>query len=297
MSTRALLLVLLSCVFHAVWNLASRGWRDVPGFVWGVVVWSGLWALLTLPWTAPQLAWGGGLAGRALLTGLGLGVYYHGVRNAYLHGEVAQVYPLIRSSPLWVTLLGIAFFGEQHSLLSAAGILLTVLGVFLLPLETLRLSEIRLMHRRLSAPAVRFALLAGLGTTLYTLSDKSAMSGAAGPFAATAWRALTVPLGLLAWRLWEGRAADRGFQWQRLSAAGVPTLITAASGFCLFAAFSLVITALQTADAGRVASATNFGVVLGSLAGILLLRERKALAPRLLGLALTVTGIILLRLP
>lgn len=295
MSNTILLMVLLSCFFHAGWNLASRHWRDREGFVWGVVVWSGLWAIATLPWSANHLVWSSALLPWVLMTGGGLGIYYICLRQAYRQGEVTLVYPLIRSAPLWVALISAAFLGEDFHPVAWIGLLAAMGGVFLLPLERLHWRALAGWKIGWTSPATLFALAASLGTSIYTLSDKMAMTQATDWGAGPLFRALTVPLGLAVWAMVERSGAYGGFNWQRMSALGVPVWVTAGSGFCLFAAFSLVVSALIEGGAGRVLAITNLGVVLGALGGIYLLKERRALGPRLAGLGLTVLGILLLR--
>ncbi len=296
MPLHILLMVLLSCVFHASWNLAARHWRRADGFLWGVVIWGTILVVATIPWTLPHLRITPQVLICALLASIGLGINYNGVHRAYLHGEISQVYPLIRSAPLWVSLISFFFLGEPFGILAASGVLMTVAGVFALAMQELSLNELKSVLHRFRAPAVRFALSAGLGTTIYTLCDKIAMQYADGIKGAIAYRAITLPVGLICWQLLAGTSAQHGFTWKRLTATGVPIWVTATCGLLMISAFSLVTIALMQGGAGRISAVTNFAVVLGSVLGILLFKEQTSLRPRLLGLALTVTGIILLQI-
>jgi drug/metabolite transporter (DMT)-like permease len=296
MPLHILLMVLLSCVLHASWNLAARHWRHADGFLWGLIAWASAFAAATVPWTITHLNITPQLLLCALLASIGLGINFNGVHQAYLHGDISQVYPLIRTAPLWVSIASFFFLREPFGIIAISGVLMTVSGVFALAMHELSPSELRYMLQRFHAPAVRFALSAGLGTTIYTLCDKIAMQHADGISGAIAYRALRVPAGLLFWFLFSGRKASKGFSWKQWKVRGVPVWVSALCGLLVIAAFTLVTIALMQGGAGRVSAITNFAVVLGSLLGMILFKERAALRPRLLGLALTVTGIILLQL-
>ena len=102
MSGLTLLLVLLSAITHAGWNLAGKKAGPSIGYFWLASLWGLLLGLpLVLPFTWPLLlalsppiwAW-------LLLSGLFQALYIWGLAEAYRRGELSALYPLIRSSPL-----------------------------------------------------------------------------------------------------------------------------------------------------------------------------------------------------
>lgn len=295
MTTGILLWVVFAAFLHAAWNLGSRRYRDLPGFVWGMGTWSGIWAALAFPIAVWQIAWSWLPLLCGLISGLALAFYYSCLERAYRTGDISIVYPIIRSSPLWVALIGVAFMGAQLSPMAWGGILLTLCGIFILPLGRLRYRTLP-GDSRLRLSASLFAFGASLGTCIYTLSDKIAMDHAAiGPLAAIGVGAIASTSKLLFWKALNP-AASVGFDWRRMSVPGFPAWKLAGFGLCAFGAYAIVIGALMFADAGRVLAVSNLSVVLGAIGGMLFFHERSDIAIRILGLLLTVAGITLLRL-
>lgn len=299
MSTEVFLLVLLGAAFSAGWNLTVSGYRNKPAFVWGVGVWSGIWPVVFIPFVYSHLAWTWTTLLCGLASGFFLSVYYFFLEKAYRSGEVSVVYPIIRSSPLWVALVGVLFMGVDMSLLAWCGLVLTLVGVSILPLAQLR-------KRRQVIPdfvkpeghqwAPLLALATSLATCLYSLSDKLAMDlSALAPMAGVALTSISSTTKLFFWGIL-CPSARRGFEWQRLSASGVPTWVTALCGFSVFAAYTIIICAFQYSDAGRVMAVFNVSIVLVAVGGVVFFRERSGLKIRLLGVLLTVAGISMLRL-
>ncbi len=294
--TNALLAALvLSSLLHAAWNLAARRWRHLPGFVPAACCWGWLWAVALLPLSAPHLSWTLPTLGWAGVSSVGLAIYLFCLNRAYAEGDISVAYPIIRSSPLWVSLVSVTFLGEHLSAAAWFGILLTLFGVTALPLRHFSLHEIAALWAGRRGAFLFFALGASLGTVIYTLSDNMAMVHAQGPLAGAAFSVLLFPPALLLWR-WASPEAFRGIDWKRLTPPGLPCRYGALFGLCIFAAYALVVGALIFGDPGRVLAVTNLGVVLGALGGIVFFHERTGLLPRLAGLALTVAGITLLRL-
>ncbi len=295
MSTAILLWVVFAACLHAAWNLGSRHYRDRAGFTWGIGVWGAVWAALALPFFVGQIDWGWVPLACGLISGFALALYFSCLERAYRSGDISIVYPVIRSSPLWVALVGVLFLQAQLSMLAWGGILLTLCGVFILPLGRLRYRTLP-GDTRLRLSATLFAFGASFSTCIYTISDKIAMDHAsAGPLAGIALAGIASTSKLIFWTVLNP-GAKVGFDWRRLSVNGVPTWKMASFGFCAFGAYAIIICALIYADAGRVLAVSNLSVVLGAVGGVLFYRERSDIAVRITGLLLTVAGITLLRL-
>lgn len=294
MSTAVLLVVIATAILHAVWNLGSRHYRGRPGFVWAIGCWSGIWSLIFLPLTFGHIEWTWIVFACGVFSAFALSIYYTCLGKAYQTGDISLVYPLIRSSPLWVAIIGVIFLGEALSPLAWLGLVLTLLGVLVLPIG--RIPVRARADRQTRRVAALFAICASFGTCGYTLSDKVAMDAAAlGPLAGIALTAISSVLKMGFWGLFDPQARV-GFQWHRLSIPGMSTAKVAAFGLCIFAAYGGVICALIYADAGRVLAVNNLSVVLGAVGGIIFFKERSNVGFRLLGLALVITGIVFLRL-
>ncbi len=295
MSTTVLLVVIATAFLHAVWNLGSRHYRERPGFVWAIGLWSGIWSVVFLPFTFREIEWTGVVFACGIFSAFALSVYYTCLAKAYRTGDISLVYPLIRSSPLWVAIIALIFLGETLSLLAWLGLVLTLLGVLVLPLGRIQIGSLA-ADRRTRRLAVIFAVCASFGTCGYTLSDKIAMDAAAiGPLAGVALTAISSVVKMGFWAVLDPKARV-GFEWHRLSVPGMSPFAVAGFGLCIFAAYAGVICALIYADAGRVLAVNNLSVVLGAIGGIIFFKERGNVGFRLLGLALVVTGIVFLRL-
>jgi len=295
MTNSLLAALILASLLHAAWNLGSRRWRDTSGFLPAITLWGFLWMLCLLPFSWSHLEWRLSTIGLALVSGIGLAAYLIFVRKAYHRGDISLVYPLMRSAPLWVTLVGFLLLGERLSSLAVAGVLLTICGVAVLPLSKLSAADALHAWFVKRDPMVKFALAASFATCVYTISDRVAMNAATGILAGAALIAASYPVGLLLW--WILVPDDfAGIDWRGLTVPGLPWYRAAAFGFCIAGAYAIIIGALIFGEAGRVLAVTNLSVILGSIGGMFLFREHSAALPRVAGLCLTVAGIVLLRL-
>lgn len=173
MSLSAVLIVLISAMTHAGWNMFGKKISPSGAFFWHSTFWS---AVLTLP----LLYWFGDFLtqldnrvwGLVILTGLFQASYLRALAAAYSHGELSVVYPLARSSPLLILLVGAIFLGtaEHITVPAVLGIVLIVAGCVVLPMEAF--NEFRLSNY--GNLATLFALLAAASTAGYSIVDNAA---------------------------------------------------------------------------------------------------------------------------
>ncbi|MCW3978642.1 MAG: EamA family transporter, partial [Candidatus Bathyarchaeota archaeon] len=121
-------LVIASAFSHTAWNVLAKGSTDKESFMWLMNVTSlftllPVFYLLLPDWRLPLAA-----VPFLLVSGLALTLYFIFLGKAYELGDLSVVYPIVRSSPLFVTLLAMAFLGEEVSPWGGVGILLIVLG-------------------------------------------------------------------------------------------------------------------------------------------------------------------------
>ena len=135
MSATALGLVLAAALCHAVWNLIAKKIGAGQHYVLlGAILVTILWAPLVV-WVGvgAVAAWGGVewlvLLASAVIHLVYLSTLLHGYRVA----DLTVVYPVARGSgPLLSSLGAVLLLGETLSLVSAAGALAVVCGVFLI---------------------------------------------------------------------------------------------------------------------------------------------------------------------
>lgn len=166
-------LVLLSAVFHALWNYVAKRAQGGPLFVWmfcliEIILYLPLVILVLVnerpTLTLLQLAF---IMGSAVLHL----TYYVLLTKGYQVGDLSVVYPLARAiGPLIATVVAIVLLGERPTPLAFVGGLLICGGVFWLT------GDPRKLHTRDALPGVRFAIYTGIAIAGYTLWDAYAMS-------------------------------------------------------------------------------------------------------------------------
>lgn len=299
MSPAVLLLVLVSCVLHAGWNLQVKRWNTTPGFFLVAT-------LLTVAVTTPFF-WlaGGGRVSEAppilwlclLLTGLCQALYYLCLARAYRHGDLSLVYPLARTTPLFVVPLAGLVRDEWPTAMALTGILLAVAGCFVLPRPRLDFWSERRVGKLCSGHASRWALATALASSGYTVADAVGMAalrpvlpGMRGAFfygyleglATVLWMSLPLLAGTgrkEIVRVWHGER-------------GRALLI----GSLIFLTYLLILWAYSLTDrVAYVAGMRQLSLVLGVLGGIHFLNEPRS-APRLTGSFIIVIGLALIAL-
>lgn len=177
MTPLAIALVLGSSVLHALRDMFTKQSADRQVFMW-------LFVLIGLPLTFPLFVYfllQSGLNADVLpLVVFGScfhGLYWYFLSRSYDHGDLSHVYPISRSAPALVLILAIAFLGERVSSQAVFGILVVVLGAYLINLKTATLSGILEPVRSIPREkATRYALLTMLMISAYSILDKHLVS-------------------------------------------------------------------------------------------------------------------------
>lgn len=301
MPLTAILLVLVSCVMHAGWNLACK--TKTPSAAFFVLSTASSITLMTplYVWFAPRLGqvpppvWG-----LLVATGFFQALYYTSLGNAYRLNDISLAYPVIRALPvLFVPLIcGLLGFGESLSALSLAGMVIIAAGCMVLPLTSLRTAHVR---DYLGLPML-FVLLAALATTAYSITDSQAlamMSGGDRPFGPIqaalfyiAFENLAI-LGFLLLHLLFSRRETLNFRAIRRDSLRYPLM----SGPASTSAYLLVLVAMQLAsDVSYVVAFRQISILIGVMLGVMVLKEKftrlKLTATTLIfaGLVLTALG-------
>jgi drug/metabolite transporter (DMT)-like permease len=297
MSSFTLLLVLLSAISHASWNLAGKKANPSLGYFYLASLWGALLGLpLVLPFTHTLLlAMTPGIWAWVLLSGLCQALYLWGLAEAYRRGELSALYPLIRSSPLILLMLGSLLLGSAERISGGAmlGIVLIVGGCFFLPMQ--RFGDLRLSHYL--NPATCFALLAATATAGYSLIDDlatRAMRELPGAALDSAWVALLyVVLQACSATLWLGLALllpSQRRQWPQLKGQARSSLFT---GVMMLLTYALVVWAMAYAsDVSYVVAFRQVSIPITVALGITLLGERLT-PPKLVGVGIVVIGLLL----
>lgn len=288
MTPTAVLLIGVSAIAHALWNLLGRRERSSIGF---------FLAANTLGWLClvPVLAFAAravpAMAAAAWLplvaTGFCQALYFASLSAAYRGGELSLVYPVARSAAvIFVTLANLALGrASDLGLAAAAGIVLVVAGILLLGANGLR------------SRGVPFALLAAVGTMGYSLIDDHALRllrPALAPQAPTVTTLVYALLEGVATSLWLAvfvavRALCRPARAEPPVRLGPAAL----SGAAIFVAYALVLVAMGFArNVTYVVAFRQASIPIGVLLGLLVLHEPLT-APKAVGALAVTAGLVL----
>jgi drug/metabolite transporter (DMT)-like permease len=282
----ATLLILAAALSHASWNLLTKRSPDRLVFLWwtgvaGTVLYLPAVLWVAPPWTLAAGDWAGVAGGAALRA-----AYFAALGTAYGRGDLSLVYPLARgTAPLLVPPFAVLFLGERPSPAGWAGIATIGLGIYALHLPRLAGGSLLAPLRALRSGGAGYAVLTGCLTTAYSLVDAWNIRRGVPPLL---YAYLTIPLAALLLTPVVGRRRTALAAQRRTGAWAIVTVAVLMTG-----GYLLVLLALRLAPVSYVAPARELSIVIGTLLGLVVLRE-PAPAPRLTGSGLIVLGVLLL---
>lgn len=266
--------VLLAAITHASWNaIAHRITDKLVGFT--LIAGGGL--LIGLA-AAPFVAFPAAAAWPYLLLSAAIHLaYYALLMTSFRLGDFGQAYPIARgSAPLMVTVLAAVFAHEVPDGWSAAGIVVSCVGLTGVALWGLR-------GRRPDWAAVGAALATGVTIAAYTVVDGLGV------------RASGSSLGYIAW-LMAVQGAFLPVYAVRRWGGELPGLLRPVAGVGLLgaalsvSAYGLVLWAQTKADLAPIAALRESSIIVGAAIGALFFKERFG-APRIAAAGLLVVGI------
>jgi uncharacterized membrane protein len=165
-------LILTSAFIHVLWNMLVKSSQDKLVFMGWVFLFSALFYFplfwmnldtLSIPLTGWALIW---------ISGFIHVVYTIILAKAYDEGDLSLVYPLARSAPLFVTLWAVLFLRERLTTMGVMGILLVIVGAYIIGFRTLAWKECMKPLFSLKDKAYQLALLTALLVSFYSITDK-----------------------------------------------------------------------------------------------------------------------------
>ncbi len=285
MEPLAVALILVSAASHAAWNYLAKGARDKDSFMLLMNVTSQftllpVFILLLKDWALPV-----SVLPLLLTSAVAEVVYFLALSRAYDAGDLSVVYPVARSAPLFVAVAGALFLGEPLSAAGILGIAIVLIGVYILHLKSLDPGGLLVPLRSFKGSAFGFALIAALGTTVYSLSDKAVVSGT-NPLLYSFWLEIAITLMLMPIILRRRGFANIRDEWRSW---GRVTF----SGALMRGGYLLVLVAMTLAPVGYLLALRQFSVVIGALLGVAILKEGYG-KPRILGSAAIFTGVYII---
>jgi uncharacterized membrane protein len=287
MELLALSLAVLSGAGHAVWNFLTKRAIDKQAFLWWMLF---LRTIFLLPLFAIWVQ-GISIPLLSLLYATGSTVFYTVwivlMSRAYEGGDLSLVYPLSRSNQAYIPIWAALFLGERLSLLGLVGIAVTCLGVYTVGLEAVSLRAILSPIRSLNTRPSQLALLAAVFASIGACIDKVGV-GSVWPFAYVflffVMMVVLYSAYILATR--KGRAISREWQANRGN-----VLLGGLFGM----SYVLTLLAMATSAVSYVISARQVSVVVGTVLGVWLLKERRG-AIRVASSLLICAGVVVIGL-
>lgn len=277
---QAWLFIILSVLMHVSWNLMARHVDQKTDFLWwgllGHIVLLGGYGLYHLT----LVDWSWTLAGLITITAIANSLYFLALRQAYGLAPVAFVYPIARSSPILVAIWAWWIFDESLSGFAWLGILVSILGLWILG-STVKHNP--------NPKVLIWTLSAAFFTSIYSLSDKlisllvndfSALLGVVTIGYFSAWLTLS---------LYRKRHCSSIIPENR------PHLgVWLAGSLFIGTAYTLVMLAMQTLPTAYVVSMTNLGILLAVVLSILFFKDRDHLKQKAIATLFIMSGLLML---
>ena len=144
--------------------------------------------------------------------------------------------------------------------------MLMVFGVYLIHLKGLRLEEVLKPLKNLGEPATRYALLTAFCTTAYSLSDKMGVTQV-DPLLYAFWLEPFILMFITPVVIWKQGLSGIISEWKNSK------INVSVSGVLMRGGYVLVLVAMSLTQVSYVLALRQLSVVLGALAGVLLLGE------------------------
>ncbi|MCH7843846.1 MAG: EamA family transporter [Chloroflexi bacterium] len=289
MTALSLVLVLLSAVAHASWNLMLKRAADPEVFAWCLLV---VATVLLAPLGVALLLFNSvGLPGLwfVLVTVVLHVLYFNLLARGYAQGDLSLVYPVARGmGPMLVPVLAVVLLNETIEPLAIAGIAAIIGGIYTISWWGNFHQVLRSPLLFLRSTGMRYAVLTGLTIAAYSIVDKEGV-GHIQPLLYMYFLSFGTAVMLAPYILFHKGAAAVRTEWR---ANAVPITV---AGLLTFTAYGLVLTAFSLSRVSYVAPAREVGIVIGVLMGVYLLKEPFG-GGRLLGSGFIVGGLALVAL-
>lgn len=275
-------LVLVSIFTHAYWNFLIKSSTNKHVFIGLSKLAEVVLFIIPAIYFLTDQAFNSQILGFILVAALLTFFNYALLANAYKYGDLSLVYPLSRSSLIFLPFLAWYFIGEKIDTTGYLAIFLIILGTFAMHMESLDKNGIRTLFKNLSNKGTKYALLSALTVACYTLWDKVAITKME-PFL---YFYLYTFIFTIFYNLFSLKKYDNiefAKEW-KLNKSKIIQV-----GFFNTFTYILVLTALSMTKATYVSGLRQLSIIVGILLGHRLLKETFGL-PKIIGIALTLIG-------
>ena len=293
MTIVALLLIIISAGFHATWNFLSKAGTPSCAYFFLTTLSA---TLLTLPFSifgpVDYLALPPKFWMFVFFSVMCEIAYVLSLANGYRKAEISFFYPMARSLPVIFTFIlsSILGVGKELSCAAMVGMVMVTCGCLVLPIQSF--SKIKIKDYINST--MPFVLLGACGTTGYTMFDSAACNflykeGANKMLTALGYLGI-IEVGILIGSLVILAISKKERELiRKLRSEKSPYLAGAFS----VAAYGLVLVAMgMVSNVSFIQAFRQLSLPIGVALGIIILKEKLTL-PKMLGVAMLLTGLIL----
>lgn len=265
MQSLAIGLVLLSAIFHSIWNLLAKRSQDPLAFIFSfhlvsIVVYFVPAMLALRQHPLPAVGWPFLLVSTIFEVG-----YYLSLAEAYRHGALALTYPVARGTGLLlVAILAVPIYGEHPSIAGAIGIAAIFSALAIIGADNLQFQHAS--GQTASRRGILFAVLAGCGIASYSLIDKAGV-GHVYPLVYVYFLFMFGAAGLAPFVLLRRRESFVN-EW-RTNHRSVMI-----GGVLSLGVYFIVLVALRLSDVSYVVPLREVSILFGAVLGVVVLHER-----------------------
>jgi len=167
-------MVLVSAALHPLWNALIKRQERADGAYIGLVSMVLMLAFIHATVAGYDLSTGIKVWPLIVISVMAQLLYGTSLIITLRHGDLSSYYPIVRSSPLIIVILGVLFLGQSYSWSLLGGIACVLVGAFALQYR-------RGSHLLDDPRTLMFAILAMIGSGIYSIVDARAMQSVEAP--------------------------------------------------------------------------------------------------------------------
>lgn len=207
---------------------------------------------------------------------------YFFLASAYKYGDLSLIYPVSRSSIIFLPIIAFYFIDERIDAIGILAILLILVGTFVMHMESLNGPGVRTIIKNAGNKGSLYAILAALTVAGYTLWDKISISKME-PFLYFYLYTLIVAILYNSLTFTKFKKIEVKTEW-KLNRGRIIQV-----GFFNSFTYILILTALTMSKATYVGGLRQLSIVVGAFLGYKLLGEKLSL-PKIVGIGISIIG-------
>ncbi|MGB2651663.1 MAG: GRP family sugar transporter [Candidatus Omnitrophota bacterium] len=165
------ILVILSGLIHPVWNMLLKRSDDKVIFYLNIhLIFTVLFGFILFVYPVKDIT----VLGWAFVALSAVAHFFYQLFlcRTYELGDMSLTYPIVRSSPVFVLLMGVLFLREIPSKLALVGIFVVVLGVQVMNLKNLSFSGLKSHFKNIDGKVMAAAGMTAFFSACYAIVDK-----------------------------------------------------------------------------------------------------------------------------